>query len=163
MKKLVIIGIGQMTRGDDAVGVQVVEAWCRQYAETAANPAVQVTFQPLPGLDLLDRISGYDRAILVDAVLGGAEVTPGKLFHLTPKDLASFTRGTGSAHGWGVAESLKLAETLGRKDMPGTIAILGIGGKQVEIGAALSPEVETALPKAVDALNQMVEDWLAGK
>jgi hydrogenase maturation protease len=151
-------------RGDDAVGVQVVEAWSRQHAQTAAHPLVHISFEPLPGLALLDQLSGFQAAILVDAVLGSADgtgVPSGALFHLDPGDLASFTRGTGSAHGWGVAESLKLAEAMGREDMPETITILGVGGKQVEIGAGLSPEVESALPEAVAALNRLVEEWIA--
>lgn len=160
MSGLLILGIGQMMRGDDAVGVRVVEEWASRYPETAANPLVSVSFQPLPGLALLDMLPGFEAAVLVDAVLGGPDIQPGAVYHLAPKDLASFTRGTGSAHGWGVAESLKLAETMGRTDMPKSITILGVGGRQVGLGAELSPEVEAALPEIVEALNLLVEDFL---
>ena len=128
-----------MMRGDDAVGLWVVDAWAETYHQTASLPMVYVDYQPMPGLALLDQISGYQQVILVDAVLEGPGVEPGMALELGTKDLASFNRGTGSAHGWGVAESLKLAETLGRKDLPEEIIILGIGGKQVELGADLSP------------------------
>jgi hydrogenase maturation protease len=160
MPGLIIIGIGQTMRGDDSVGMCVVKDWEQQYPETAAHVLVSISFQPLPGLGLLDQLSGYETAILVDAVLGGPRISPGSLLYLGPEDLASFTRGTGSAHGWGVAESLKLAETLKRKDIPEQITILGVGGQQVDIGADLSPEVADALPDAVEALNRLVQNWL---
>lgn len=157
MAGIIIIGIGQTLRGDDAAGVTVVETWAAQHTERLASSQVDAVQLPLPGLSLLDRISGYEYAILVDAVLGGPGVSPGSLLFLSPQDLSAFTRGAGSAHGWGVAESLKLAETLGREDMPKEIDILGIGGKQVEVGAPLSPEVAAALPEAVTALDQLVQ------
>jgi len=158
--ELKIIGIGQMMRGDDAVGLWVVDAWAEKYYQTASLPLISVDYQPLPGLALLDQISGYQQVILVDAVLDGPEVVPGVPLQLETGDLACFNRGTGSAHDWGVAESLKLAETLGRKDMPEKLIVLGIGGKQVELGEDLSPEVAAAVPAAVDELNRLVEDWL---
>ena len=160
MTGLKIIGIGQMMRGDDAVGLWVVDAWAEKYHQTAANPLVSVDYQSLPGLALLDQMSGCQQVILVDAVLEGPGLMPGVPLQLAPEDLASFTRGTGSAHGWGVAESLRLAETLGRKDIPEEIIILGIGGAQVDLGADLSPEVAAGIPEAVEALNQLVEDWV---
>jgi hydrogenase maturation protease len=135
----------------------VVETWATQYPERLASSQVDTVQLPLPGLSLLDRISGYEYAILVDAVLGGPGVSPGSLLFLSPQDLPAFSRGAGSAHGWGVAESLKLADTLGREDMPEEIVILGIGGKQVEVGKLLSPEVAAALPEAVTALDQLIQ------
>ena len=160
MTGLKIIGIGQMMRGDDAVGLWVVDAWAEKYHQTVSHPLVSVDYQPLPGLALLDQISGCQQVILVDAVLEGPGIQPGAPLHLAPEDLASFHRGSRSAHGWGVAESLKLADTLGRKDMPEEIIILGIGGEQVDLGADLSPEVAASMPRIVEALNQLVEEWL---
>lgn len=160
MAKLIVIGIGQQMRGDDAAGVQAVQKWAAQYPERLSGSQVEMALTPLPGLGLLDQLSGYDGAILVDAVIGGPGVTPGGLLQLTPKDLAGFSRGAGSAHGWGVAESFQLAEVMGLDEIPDWIKILGIGGVQVQLGAKLSPEVADAIPKAVAALDRLVEDWL---
>jgi hydrogenase maturation protease len=156
MKKTIIIGIGQHLRGDDAVGVRVVEEWAARHPKTLSSSHVEVALIPLPGLALLDQITGFEYAILVDAVLGGQGVSPGSLLYLSPEDLSSFSRGTGSAHGWGVAESLALAKTLKIEGLPAAIRILGIGGKQVEVGAGLSPEVQAAIPGAVSALSSLV-------
>ena len=93
-------------------------------------------------------------------MLGGPGVSPGALLQLTPKDLAGFTGGAGSAHSWGVAESFQLAEVMGDRDLPDQITILGIGGKQVQLGAEMSPEVAEVIPEAVALLDRLVEDWL---
>lgn len=161
MKKTIIIGIGQHLRGDDAVGVRVVEGWAAQHPKILSSPQVEVALIPLPGLALIDRISGFEYAVLVDAVLGGPGVSPGSLLCLTPDDLSSFSRGTASAHGWGVAESLALAETLKIEGLPAEIKILGIGGKQVGVGAGLSPEVEAVIPEAVQRLDQILQESAA--
>ncbi len=160
MKAVLVLGIGQTLRGDDAIGVKVVETWAKAYPEWAHHPLVDTAFEPLPGLALLDHIAGFEVAILVDAVLAGPGAAPGSLLHLTPDDLADFDRGAGSAHGWGVAETLKLGKTLGKAEMPNKVLILGIGGRQVEIGADLSPEVASAIPGAVAELHQLVQGAL---
>ncbi len=156
MPGVIVIGIGQIFRGDDAAGPAVVEAWRRQRLEALQDPLVSVAITPLPGLALLDQISGFEKAILVDAVLGGPGVSPGSLLLLDPEDLAEFSSEANSSHGWGVAETLKLAETLGRQDMPEEIIIIGIGAAQVELGAGLSPQVADAIPAAVEMLGRLV-------
>lgn len=157
MSDLIVIGIGQDLRGDDAVGVLIVRKWAAEFSKLA-SPWIKVDTIPLPGLNLLDQIRGFQTAILVDAVLGGPGVEPGKIFVLTPDDLTDFTRGTGSAHGWGVAESLKLGRTLKQEGLPENIFILGIGGKQVDVGAGLSPEVVAVIPEAVQMVEKLIRE-----
>ncbi len=156
--KLVVIGIGQRLRGDDAVGVEVVRRWEKQHPETAAHPEVHVEISELPGLQLLDLLAGAQAGILVDAVLSNA--TPGTLHHLTQDDLASFAEGAGSAHGWGVAETLALAETLGQDDLPAALVILGIEVGQSELGKGVSPAVQAAIPSAIQVLQDVVSTHL---
>ena len=158
---LVAIGIGQSLRADDGVGPMVVEAWAAMYPETAQDPRLEVKLCALPGLALLDFLSGFEMAILVDAVLGGPSVVPGSLLLLNPEELEAFTPAAGSAHGWGVAETLKLAETLGRDDIPEHIRILGIAVSTVELGLEMSPEVKDVIPTAAEKLHEIVAEMLS--
>jgi hydrogenase maturation protease len=160
---LVAIGVGQSLRGDDAVGPVVVEAWAAQYPETAQGPRIRVELCSLPGLALLDFLSGCEMAILVDAVLGGPSVVPGSLLLFNPEELEAFTPASGSAHGWGVAETLKLAKALKREDIPSKIKVLGIAAAQVELGAEMSPEVREAIPAAVDKMQEIIVEMLVGE
>ncbi len=145
-----IIGIGQSLRGDDAAGLSAVRLWVDTFQ--ARHPQVQVELVELPGIGLLNILEGARLAILVDAVHSSA--TPGTLHRLTADQLESFGAGSGSAHGWGVAETLSLGRQLAPENLPAELIIIGIKAGQLNLGEALSPEVKTCLPEAVKLIEQ---------
>ena len=108
--KVIVIGIGQTMRGDDGAGISAVRSWQQSFPHTAQGSDVSVQFAELPGLNLLDLLEGFEGAVLVDAV--DAASVPGTIYRLGPADLAAFTSASHSAHGWGVAETLELAQQL---------------------------------------------------
>ena len=57
----------------------------------------------------------------------------------------SLMPGSGSAHGWGVAETLALGRRLQPEKMPARVDILGIEAGDVHLGEGLSPEVAMAM------------------
>ena len=152
MHKITIIGIGQSFRGDDAVGLEAIHRWREEFNETASRPEVQAEVCELPGVGLLDLFEGADSVLLVDAVQSGAKV--GTVHRIGPEELLAFTADSTSAHGWGVAETLKLAQQLGLPLPP--IHLIGVEAGQMEIGAGLSPEVEAAIPKVLLAIEDFV-------
>jgi hydrogenase maturation protease len=154
MNNLVVIGVGQTMRGDDAVGVIAVETWRSQYPHTANLPGVQVETAELPGLDLLEILSNADTALIVDAVKSGSPA--GGIHILDEQAIAAFEPGTGSAHGWGVAETIRLGYQLGRADFPRKIIIMGIAAQQFEIGSPLSPAIMENLTTIVDEIEKQV-------
>jgi hydrogenase maturation protease len=154
--KLLVIGIGQSLRGDDAAGLEAVRLWQSTHPQTAEK--VNVILSELPGLGLIDLLDGMDTAILVDAVHGEAEA--GTIHHLRPEKLEAFTPGSASAHGWGVAETLELARKLypQLEDFP--IALIGIEAASLEMGAGLSPQVQAALAGAAEMIEREVKALL---
>ena len=74
---IAVIGLGQSLRGDDAIGLEVVQAWRAQYPQSAAHEDVSVDIVELPGLHLLTMLSGVRLALIVDAIQSGA--APGTL------------------------------------------------------------------------------------
>jgi hydrogenase maturation protease len=153
---IVVLGIGQSLRGDDAAGPQAVRLWREKYPQTANLPGVRVHTSELPGLGLLDLLAGADAALIVDAVRSGAPA--GKLHRLASGDLAAFTPDAGSAHGWGVAETLRLGRSLSPALAACRITLLGIEAGQLEMGAGLSPEVEAALGVLVENIENEVRN-----
>jgi hydrogenase maturation protease len=153
---ILVLGIGQSLRGDDAAGLEAVRLWHQTYPKTVKK--VQVEFSELPGLSLLDRLDGVDAAILVDALHTAAD--PGTLHRLDPDELAAFTTDAQSAHGWGVAETL----ALGRSLYPGLtqcrITLIGIVGNRFGLGTGLDPAVQAALPRAADLIETEIQGWL---
>jgi hydrogenase maturation protease len=157
---LAAIGVGQRFCGDDAVGPVVLEQWAARYPETAEDPRIHMEHCTLPGLTLLDILSGYELAVLVDAVLGGPSVEPGSLLLFNAEEIEGYQLATGAEPDWGVAETLKLARVLYREEIPTRIKVLGIAAAQVELGSVMSLDVLDALPAAVEKLQEIVVEML---
>jgi len=154
--KIAVIGIGQSLRGDDAAGLEAVRLWQEKYPQSAAR--VRMELAELPGSGLLDLLEGIDAAILVDAVHSSA--APGTLIRIGPEDLASFTPDARSAHGWGVAETLQLGRSLYPSLASCCITLIGIVGKQFDLGAELSLQVHAALTGSATMIEKEVQGLL---
>ena len=62
--KTIIIGIGSLLRGDDAIGIRVAQA----LEQKTLPPDVKVVTSTAAGLALLDLLTGYERALIIDAI-----------------------------------------------------------------------------------------------
>ncbi|OGO27434.1 MAG: hypothetical protein A2136_02875 [Chloroflexi bacterium RBG_16_54_11] len=149
-----LIGIGQSLRGDDGAGSAAIRLWQERYGKASDRPGLEVALAEAPGIGLLDMLEGARFAILVDAVRSDAR--PGTIHLLSADQLAAFTSGSGSAHGWGVAETLALGKQLMPGEMPGKLYLIGIEAGDVSLGESLSPEVELALAEAACLIEQLI-------
>jgi hydrogenase maturation protease len=149
-----VVGIGQRLRGDDEVGLEAVRLWVDTYNPIGTNVDLQVEFVESPGVGLLNLMTGADEALLVDAVQSG--VSPGTLHLLDETDLSAFLDGAGSAHGWGVAETLALGRKVDPDSMPERITLIGIEIGQVELGSGISSDVALVLPQAAKLIQETV-------
>lgn len=156
--KLAVIGIGQSLRGDDAVGLEIIRRWQEKFPETAGRPEVRVEASELPGLNLLSLMEGAEAVILIDAVQSSAQ--PGTIHQLTREQLAAFQSESKSAHGWGVAETLSMAETLGPPIASLPIRVIGIEIRETAIGAPLSRAVAQAIEPACEIIEQEAQNLL---
>ncbi len=145
-RTLLIIGIGNEYRSDDAAGLLVV----RLLHETAL-PQARVIEHGGEGAALLEEWTGADALIMVDAVASGA--APGTIHrfdartHPLPACLRSH-----STHAFSVAEAVELARSLGR--LPARVIVYGIEGHDFAAGVGLSPEVEAAVPLAAAQIER---------
>ncbi len=153
-----IIGIGQSLRGDDAAGLKAVQLWHEIYQAKPDRPNVKVVMAYNPSLGLLGLLEGARLAILLDAVRSGAE--PGTIQRINEDQISAFGSGTGSAHGWGVAESLAMGRQLNYPGLPPRLIFIGIEAGTLTLGEALSPPVESALPAAARLIEQVLQEEL---
>jgi hydrogenase maturation protease len=151
---VMIIGLGQSMRGDDAAGLAAVRLWQQSYQASHAQTNLQVELAELPGIGLLNLLEGTSIAILVDAV--HSNVKAGTIHILSEDQLDSFSDGSISAHGWGVAETLALGHKLIPTSMPKKLTLIGIEAGNILMGESLSPGVELALPEAAHLIEQLV-------
>ena len=154
MAKTVILGIGQSLRGDDGAGLAAVRRWQALYHVQASYPNLSVVLVELPGLALLDYLDGAQQVLLVDAVRSG--MAPGSVIMVKEADLVEFGPGSGSVHGWGVAETLALGRQLQPEKMPAIVDILGIEAGEMDLGDQLSSQVDSALDRAA----VLIAAWL---
>ena len=155
-KTVAVIGIGQSLRGDDAVGLEAVQQWQEKFPETAGRPEVRIEANELPGLALLDMLSEVNAAILVDAVQNSAQ--PGTIYRVNENELLSFASDSKSAHGWGVAETLRLGHQLMISNP--NIRIIGVEAEQMNMGAGLSKAIKKALPAICEVIEEEINNLL---
>lgn len=141
-----VLGVGSLLMGDDAVGVLAAQ---RLQARPDLPAGVTVIDGGTAGLGLIPVWAGYRRVVLVDAVQMG--LPPGALRRFTWSEARLITRDrTLSLHQTDLADALVLAETLGM--LPPEVVIFGVQPGHVEWDRPLSPAVERALPELMEAL-----------
>jgi hydrogenase maturation protease len=153
--KTIIIGLGNPILGDDSVGWRVAEL-IRQQIEAPAtpNPDLEIDCLALGGISLMERMVGYDRAILIDAITTGQKPV-GSVFHFPIEALPNLTADHMTAvHDASLPTALQLGRTMGAH-LPDTIDIVGIETiSNYDFSEELSPPVAQAIPQAV---NQVLE------
>jgi hydrogenase maturation protease len=145
---LLIVGCGNPAAGDDSAGIEII----RRLSELG-NSGCDLRAETSPSVELLDVSSLADVILFVDAVTSGG--APGTLY-LTPlpsKELEPRALGSLSSHGWGLAETLKLAHALGRA-LP-RLFLLAIEAGAVAQGAPRSPAVEQAVALVVERVSDL--------
>jgi len=145
---VVILGVGNDLRGDDAAGLEVV----RLIRSRAVRSGVAVGERPGDPLGLIEAWSGCAGAVVVDAMRGGSG-QPGAIrrHDAGRAPLPAGAVGRGSTHAAGVAEAIELARTLGR--LPPRVIVYAVEGARFELGAGLSAPVRAALPALAAAVR----------
>ncbi len=146
--KTLILGIGNPILGDDGVGVRVAEI----LAEKLRHPEIEVKDANTDGLGLLDIIMGYDRLILVDALIDENNET-GKIYRLSLEDVSSFSPSVNLSHRVGLATAVELGRKLFPEKLPKEITIFAVGIKEV---SWITEEMSDAVKESILRVCQMV-------
>lgn len=142
---ILVLGIGNLLLGDEAIGVRIVEALEQRYL---LPPHVEVLDGGTSGMDLMDVMANRDHLIVADAVLTGDE--PGSVVVLRDDEIpAMFTRKV-SPHQLGLADvlmALRLTD-----EFPAKLTLVGVVPQTLEPGIALSPVVRQAIEPALQQI-----------
>jgi hydrogenase maturation protease len=134
----------------------VVEEVARQ---TVDRPEVETDCVSLGGLNLMERLTGYERVVLIDAIYTGSKPV-GTVSRFVLSDLPDLTAGhSASAHD----TSLRTALNVGRSmDIPlpkdEAVTVIAIEAENVydftqELSAAVAAAVPLATQSVLDALK----------
>ena len=149
--KTIILGVGNQILGDDGVGVHVAN----ELKKHIKNPDITIDEGITGGMNLVELILGYDKAIIIDAV----KTEDGKNGEVKKIPLIEFsTLHSCNPHDVSLSEAISMAKKMGENRIPSEIVIVGILMKEIpcEFKETLSKKIAEAVPKAVKiVLNEI--------
>jgi hydrogenase maturation protease len=145
---VLVVGVGHPDRGDDAVGLHVIE---QLEPEGVAGVVLRRQTGDPSGV-LLDPLwEQADLVVLVDSTRTGAPV--GTVTCRDARDLLGGGVTAPVTHEFGVAATIQLAEALDR--LPARLTLVGIEAGDLAHGAPLSGPVREAVAVAVDLVRRL--------
>jgi hydrogenase maturation protease len=145
--RILVAGVGNIFFGDDGFGPEVVRALLRE------SPAgAKVEDFGIRGLHLaFELLTGYERAILIDAVPRGD--VPGTLYVIEPD--GEIANGPPDAHRMDVQNVFAYVRVLGGEPPP--VTIVGCEPGTVEAGMDLSEPVRRSVDAAAALVRRLID------
>ena len=148
-----VIGLGNPIRGDDAVGIRVIEA----LAGRALSGDPDLIEAGQAGLSLVTLIDHAAYVILVDCAQMG--LPPGEVRLLAVGDVVD--DGASDLHGARAATAIRMARSLGM--MPESLTLIGIQPARTGWGEGMSPETERAVDVACEMISALLKTRAGGR
>ena len=154
MRKVLILGIGNILWGDEGFGVRAVELFHRKYV---GPDSVTILDGGTQGLYLVHFVNEADDLIIFDAIDYGLE--PGTLKIVRDSEVPKFTGAKKmSLHQTGFQEVLSAADLMGH--YPERLALIGCQPLDLENwGGPLTDPVFDVLEKAVETARDVLAAW----
>jgi hydrogenase maturation protease len=152
MNKILILGLGNEYITDDGVGIHTIRELQSQLSQDC------YTFMELAvgGLELLDYLSGYDKAVIVDAFVTGSN-SSGTIYRLI-QTLSTTPLKIRSSHQIDLPQVMGLAKELGI-EFPKEIIIYGIEAEDITtFKCCCTDVVAAAIPRLVRHIQYDLEE-----
>jgi len=152
-----VVGLGNPILTDDGVGVKVAYAVEEELGPNIPEN-ITVTEASVGGLRLMELMIGYDRVILIDAIMTSNGHDYGHIHELSLEDLRQITptEHSASAHDTSLITALDAGKHLGLH-MPTDFEIIAVEVENVmDFSEDPTPAVAAAIPK----VTEMVLDAL---
>lgn len=152
--RIIVLGLGNPLLTDDSVGLRFVD---RLRSALADRPGLELAEDYWGGLRLMERLVGYDRAIIIDAQRSGG--LPGKVSILAAE--APPTQHSSSAHDLDLWTALEFGRHAGFKlPQPGDIRIVAIEAAEVEaFSEECTPAVAASVLVAAELVQSLLTEW----
>ena len=149
---LLVIGIGNAYRSDDAAGLIAARQIARRIKGKASEHCAVIEHTG-EGAALMELWKGADRVIVIDAMRSGA--APGNVsrFDATRRPLPA-TMHRDSTHAFSLPEAVELSRTL--QQLPRQLIVYGVEAQNFEPGTNLSAALELAMQTLVERVLQEV-------
>lgn len=146
---LLVIGCGNILRGDDAVGPVLV----RTLLEGGLADGVRVVDGGTAGMDVAFAMRGAARVVIVDAAATGAE--PGTVYRVPAEELADLPPVDGlHTHNLRWDHALSFGAWLLGPHRPTDVTVYLVEGDTYEPGAPLSPRVDAGMRQVAGLIRR---------
>ena len=149
---ILVLGLGNLLMSDDGLGSRVIEALEK---EGLGSSEIRLLDGGTLGLDLLPRLEGIERLLIIDALQMG--VAPGTLVRLEGEEVPRAFANKLSVHQMGLQDLLAVAELQG--NLPQELVVIGVQSAIIEMGMELSPAVAAAFDEVLEAVRQQLAVW----
>lgn len=156
MPKILVLGLGNPLRGDDAAGLQAVEGM-----EKDEEVDYRKTIQS--GASLLSFFNEYDQIILLDS-FPTVEKEVGKVYELSRDEIEKFSSNNNSSHDMSFSALLELLEREMEVVPKFHFFLVGIPvseGNRVQLETGLSEKVEKGVESMIKLAERKVNSILA--
>lgn len=159
--RTLIVGLGNPILGDDGAGWKVAEEVERLLPLPCQGQmpgtTVDVDCVSLGGISLMERLIGYQHAIVIDAI-GTGQHPIGTAYHFRLDDLYDPTSGhTTAAHDVSLMMAIQIGRSLGAA-LPDRIDVVAIESPYVyDFSEELTPPVAAAVPQAAKIVVDLLD------
>ena len=152
MKKIVVIGIGNLLRKDDGIGIILLEKIIKRKNELPKN--IDYIDGGTGGINLLHLIQRYETIIFLDAVNFNGKVGESKLIKLEnikQKNIISSM----STHSFDILKVIEISKKIDKNSK--NIFIFAVQVKDVSFGLSISKELNKKIKQIVENLMENIK------
>jgi hydrogenase maturation protease len=154
---VVVIGCGNLLRGDDAVGPTLVRLL---WDQGIPDSGVVLVDGGTAGMDVSFKMRGARKVVIVDA--SSTSSAPGTIFRVPAAELDDLPALEGlHSHAFRWDHALSFARWLLKDEYPDDITVFLIEAATVDFGAPLTPAVAAAMETVAGAVRAIWEDDVA--
>jgi len=151
MKKLLVLGVGNILMMDEGAGVHAVHEFWKEkqnYDETKIDFIDGGTFTQ----DIFYLFETYQQILVLDIVRAGNE--PGTIYSLDEDDLVKNEKQVLSLHDTDLLDSLDMAQMRGHRPK---LKIVGIEPGRIDWGTQMTPALVKAFPAFMEIARKHIE------
>jgi hydrogenase maturation protease len=151
MKKLLVLGVGNILLMDEGIGVHAVHELMKETWPADVDFIDGGTFTQ----DIFYLFQEYEIILVLDIVKAGKE--PGTIYRLDESDLRKDESQTLSLHDIDLLDSLSMTELMGHKP---ELHVLGIEPKDLGWDMELTPTLKKLFPQYLEIARQEIQRLL---
>ena len=150
-KKTLVIGIGNEILSDDGIGPRLV----RSLSEMIDDPDVNFTTAFCGGLEIMENIRGYGKAVIIDAI-HTVNGKPGDVYYFTPSDFME-TSNLSNLHDVNFITALHLGNIL-ELNLPSELSIVAVEITEDRVfSEKFTPALEIQYPEILKEVSALIK------